>query len=111
CHTGDKIQVNSQRLRSRSPALLRGSMEDDVAVGRQGQPGIGSNLCLELAFAPSGISQGNQIFLRSTTLSQCLDDIPRGRQVDARRNLEGGLPLLLAGVQHEAALNLYRPSG
>src|SRR5690606_16199427 len=86
-------------------------MEDDVAVGRQGQPGVGSNLCLKLAFAPSSIPQGNRAPRRLTAVSECLDDTPRGRQVDARRNLEGGLPLLLAGVQHKAALNLYRPSG
>mgnify|MGYP001817153970 CR=1 FL=1 len=55
-------------------AVRQWQVENDIAVGGNGQPGIGQHFIFELAAAPAGVTQCNQVFFCLLYTSDAADD-------------------------------------
>src|SRR5262245_59198447 len=86
-------------------------VEDGIGICWNGKPGSGLHFRLQLAWAPSGISDIGAKGLASLTSSQnTINEVRIPAETDPVENMMGILRELIQSIQHHDLVRLHRPS-
>src|SRR5690606_32330553 len=88
------------------PARVQRQVEQQLGIGRRGQPVVLGQLLFQLAGSPARATQCDDRVRRPFTAHHRLEDLPRGGQEQRVGDGQGGIPLHAAVVQHEPALGV-----
>src|SRR6185312_4408229 len=109
-HLADLVAIEADELPRALPALLEGHAEHDALVGGHRQPGVLADLALELARIPAGIPEGYEGIRRSVAARHRLQNVARGRHLNAAGDFDRAVPLAARAMQHESAVGAYGTS-
>src|SRR6185437_1210940 len=99
-HLADLVAIEADELPRALPTLLEGHAEHDALVGGHRQPGVLADLALELARIPAGIPEGYEGIRRSVAARHCLQNVARGRHLNAAGDFDRAVPLAARAMQH-----------
>src|SRR5204863_9225644 len=92
------------------PDLVPLGVEDELGIGGSDEPVAPGDFAFELAGAPAGIADREQVFLWPLLAADVAQDLPAGGHREGLIDAQRLGPAVPGAVHDKAAFGLYRPT-